>query len=1703
MLNKYILPLLRTSLSLICMWSLVLTSPVFGQAAKGSHVNHHHYDPAVMKSYEAKARHLLTSSGMDLKTILISAAGNTKNTNDFKKFLGPELSYDKRELILLVGEGKVNSEKELRVFLDTKKEKYVSLYRKFIEENNKDQKTSIPRNPNTFMPGRGPGQPCQNMDFESQTLTAWGGSYGSSCDPSDIAGFNNLGINSGTGQHTIMTGGNDPNIGAAIPCVMPGGTASLRLGDNGGGGNWAARISQTFQVQPANPYFTYNYAVVLEDAGHTLAEQPYFRIRMYDGGGGLIACATLDVDATNAPGLITTAGMKYKGWTQVVIPLTAYVGQNVTIEFTTADCNNGAPDGGAHDGYAYIDCSCVPPQIFTSSPSICGGTSINVTAPSGLSSYSWSGPGIVGANNTQTISVNAAGTYTVTMQTNTTPPNIPCTFSLDTIIPGNPLNPTAQFISNVVCQGGSTVFTDQSTPLGGINSWAWDFDNNGTTDAAIQNPAHVFPAAGTFPVTLTVTSGPCTDNFTANVTVNPGVAPVINPAGPFCTTAAPVTLTANIAGGTWSGTGITDAATGAFDPALAAIGNNVISYTTVGACGGTSSATILVNAVPVSDAGADVNICSGVAASVGTPATAGYTYSWSPATGLSAANISDPSITTVNGGAAPIVTTYTVTTTASGCSSTDVTQVTVNPLPVLTITNPPAVCSPSAVDITVAAVTAGSTGGGTLTYWTDAAGTIPLAGPTGVALSGTYYIKTTAVGGCTDIEPVVVTINPLPGSDAGTDVVICSGDAAAIGAPPVAGNSYSWSPATGLSASNISNPSITTVNGGVAPIVTSYTVTTSALGCSTTDVVQVTVNPLPVLMVTDPAGICTPGTVDITVAAVTAGSTGGGTFNYWTDAAGTIPLAGPTGIAVSGTYYIKVTAAGGCTDIGLVVVTINPLPVSNAGTDVTICSGTAASIGAAPVAGNNYSWLPAAGLSATNVANPNITTLNAGTVPIVTSYTVTTTVAATGCSTTDEVTVTVNPQPVLTITDPAAVCTPDIVDITAPSVTAGSTGGGVLSYWTDAAATVSLSSPSAVTASGTYYIKVTAAGGCTDIEPVIVIVNPLPVSDAGTDVTICTGTSATIGAAATAGYDYAWLPATGLSAYNVSNPSNTTVNGGTTAIVTTYTVTTTVAATGCQSLDSVTVTVNPFPVITTNDPAPVCAPNTIDLTAPAVIAGTVGSGTYSYWTDAAGTVALSSPSAVNASGTYYIQLVSGAGCSDIEPVVVTINPLPVSNAGADLTICTGSSGPIGAAATAGMNYLWVPSTGLSSDTDPNPTVTLTNITLSPVSTTYTVTTTNSVTGCVTSDSVVVTVNPVATANAGSSQSVCVGTGITLAGAVGGAATGGTWSGGLGTFAPDNATLNAVYTPSAAEYAAGSVTLTLTSNDPAGPCTFASSNVTFFFYQNPVVDFTVTDPSGCPVHCASLTNTSTVAAGETIAAWEWDFGDGSPDSTSLNSVNQNTSHCYNVTGFYDVTLTITSSNGCTASYTEVHAVEVYPVPVAEFTVTPNPASVLDPEVTFNNGSSPDVIYWTYYFGDGDSITPFESNPVHMYPNSGPATYQPVLMVENAVGCRDTITHPLEVGPEFTFFIPNAFTPNGDGVNDYFFGQGIGIAKYDIWIFDRWGNMIYHGDHIDSSQWDGKANHGKEVAQQDVYVWKVKLTDVFGKKHNYIGTVTLVK
>ena len=460
-----------------------------------------------------------------------------------------------------------------------------------------------------------------------------------------------------------------------------------------------------------------------------------------------------------------------------------------------------------------------------------------------------------------------------------------------------------------------------------------------------------------------------------------------------------------------------------------------------------------------------------------------------------------------------------------------------------------------------------------------------------------------------------------------------------------------------------------------------------------------------------------------------------------------------------------------------------------------------------------------------------------------------------------------------------------------------------------------------------------------------------------------------------------------------------------------------------------------------------------------------------------------------------------ANCNSEKIVNVRVEDLKV-DAGKDQRICAGSTvtlaGSFSGTATGGV---WTGGTGkLSSLIDPNATYTPSAaeeaagkavLQFSAVTTNNNVSCPNSV------DEMVITIDRIPTVNAGNGASVCIGTPIKLAGSVGGSATSAVWSGGTGTFYPDDSTLTATYTPSTADITGGTVKLTLTSN-ATGICPASVSEVTFNIYPNPIVNFAVDTPKACPPHCVDFFDSTIVGGGTKIVKWKWEFSNGT------NAGNDHpTEICFEKPGYYDVKLTATSDKNCSTELLKKAMIETFEKPTAEFTVNPNSVSVYDPTVQLKDQSSTDVISWKWNLGDNTIIAPNKKNPVHQYPLGISGIYMVKLYVVNQNGCKDSAMHPVEVRPEFTFYIPNAFTPTrNDGTNDTFFGKGVGIVKYHIWIFDRWGNMIFNTENLNTG-WDGRANNGADEAQQDVYVWKVKLTDVFGKGHEYIGTVTLVR
>ena len=407
---------------------------------------------------------------------------------------------------------------------------------------------------------------------------------------------------------------------------------------------------------------------------------------------------------------------------------------------------------------------------------------------------------------------------------------------------------------------------------------------------------------------------------------------------------------------------------------------------------------------------------------------------------------------------------------------------------------------------------------------------------------------------------------------------------------------------------------------------------------------------------------------------------------------------------------------------------------TNAGTDKSICAGSSTSIGTTAVSGHSYKWTSSpTGYSSTNATNsvtPSTTTI----------YIVRDSVNSSGCIAFDSITVTVNPPPTANAGTDKSICAGN-------TATIGDTTVSGHSYkWTSSPS--GYSSTTAIntvapTTTTTYIVRDSINGSaCIAYDSVTVTVNPLPTAKAGTDKSVCAGNSASIGDTAVSGHSYKWTSSpsgySSTTAINTVAPTTTTI----------YIVRDSINASGCIASDSVTVTVNPVPTPNAGSDKSICAGSSASIGSAAV------SGHSYKWTSSpSGYTSTAATNTVTPGNTtiYIVRdSIDASGCIASDSITVTVNPLPTPNAGADKSICAGSSAAIGDTAVSGHSYMWTSSpSGYSSTTATN--------TVTPGTTTiYIVRDSINASGCITSDSVTITVNPLPAANVGSSKTICKG-----------------------------------------------------------------------------------------------------------------------------------------------------------------------------------------------------------------------------------------------------------------------------------------------------------------------------------------------------------
>ncbi|MCB9189687.1 MAG: gliding motility-associated C-terminal domain-containing protein [Flavobacteriales bacterium] len=275
---------------------------------------------------------------------------------------------------------------------------------------------------------------------------------------------------------------------------------------------------------------------------------------------------------------------------------------------------------------------------------------------------------------------------------------------------------------------------------------------------------------------------------------------------------------------------------------------------------------------------------------------------------------------------------------------------------------------------------------------------------------------------------------------------------------------------------------------------------------------------------------------------------------------------------------------------------------------------------------------------------------------------------------------------------------------------------------------------------------------------------------------------------------------------------------------------------------------------------------------------------------------------------------------------------------------------------------------------------------------------------------------------------------------------------------------------------------------------------------PIGFLSAVDSSGCEPFSAQF-----IANSDIGVTYEYDINcDGVYESSTSNS---SFNYTFTQAGTYDVCMNVISAAGCSTLVSNNNFIEVYPVPVADFSTDPSSTTILTPEITLiDNSTGANTYDWDFgdgYLMTGNPTTTYngEENtyglitlPTHTFNDTG--YYEVTLLVTSDDGCTSLHTETIYIEGDYTFYTPNAFSPNGDGDNDTFRPLGIGIDEdnYEFYIFNRWGQLIYEGyDPYD--EWDGKYNN--VMSQTDVYVWLVKTRDNEGNPKEYRGHVTLVK
>lgn len=985
--------------------------------------------------------------------------------------------------------------------------------------------------------------------------------------------------------------------------------------------------------------------------------------------------------------------------------------------------------------------------------------------------------------------------------------------------------------------------------------------------------------------------------------------------------------------------------------------------------------------------------------------------------------------------------------------------------------------------------------------------------------ANTVYTVQSNSGGCVASATTSAIMKSLPSLTVTANTPLCVGQNLNLFCSTAP--TYTWTGPLGFN-SNLQSPnvnSVTLANTGT------YSVSiTGTNNCVNSASINVLVNPIPVVVVNNPT-VCVGQNINLT-------SNGG--INYlWTgplgyNSAQQNPIINNATLGMAGQYSVLVTAASGCATTAIANVSVLNAPSPTITANSPCVGGTLQLNG---TGGISYTWNGPNSFTS-SVQNPNINNVS-----LAASGNYSLIVAVGSCTAQTNLNVIVNGLPTVTVQSNSPICENQSINLI---------GSAAQSYtWNGPSGFNSnLQSPNIVNASvantGIYSLTVMNTNSCVNSTTLNVAVNAQPTVLVNNP-TLCVGQA--INLTSNGGNSYSWLGPLGFS----SNQQNPIITNASLGMSGQYTVTV-VSANGCSNtaISNVNISNAPTPTINFNT---VCVGGTLQL-------NTNTNQTYSWAGPNNFTSTVQNPSLSNvgivASGAYSLVISAISGCTSQAIANVTINPLPVVNFTATNISCFGlTDGMIQANASLGngpYNYQW--------STTPIQTGTLANSLSNGI---YSCTVTDAV-GCVnTGTAQIIEPSQINLSINSNTTMACAGSFINLNGNV----TGGTgpinysWTPGPNTanyLVTENVSGNnswtyayilsvsdqngctkidsikLTYVPNPTlsatskticvdqlntgsqsiplEVSGASSYTWLPTNQTGGvinvsvlasPLSYtilgesngciSQTTAVIVVKQKPAITAYANKVSGCVPLCINLNSISSAS----ITSYIWII-----NNSSYSTSNVVNNYCFTEAGQHEIALTVEDVNGCVNNITPIN-VTVFPKPHADFIFAPvKPIAGVD-KVTFTDASHGTPIQeWNWYFMNQVNYTSQIQHPDFMYENAG--TYPVALVVKSDKGCLDTLIKVISVIESFALYVPNAFTPNGDGLNDIFKAKGIDFVDFQMTIYDRWGELLFTTKDFNEG-WNGK--YRNIDCKDDVYVWKINVSDETGKRREQTGKVTLLK